>query len=518
MNKKYVLPACEMQAADRVTIEEVGICQDVLMERAALAVVSRVLHYKPEYVLCVCGIGNNGGDALAVARILLMQGIRADVFLCGAVEKQKLSVKKQYDIFVKVGGKTITTLDFTEYDMIVDGIFGVGLTRNVEGEFAEAVGAINNAFDSGIRVIAADIPSGIHTDTGAVMGTAVKATETVAFAYYKPGHLLYPGAEYCGKVLVGDIGINTQFVSGMHANYFTADADSRIILKERPRNGNKGTFGRVLVIAGSASMYGACYLSALAALRTGAGLVNVFTHEMNRTAIQTMLPEAILHTYYADTGGMLYMGCTNESAEPSKEIKDELCKLVNASDCIVIGPGLSTDDTACFLTKYVLKHCDKTIVADADALNCIAKENDLKELLKLQKKGNVIITPHPGELSRLTGKTIAELKKDYIETVKSFAREYGCIVVGKDAGTLVSDGEYVYINQTGNCGMATAGSGDVLSGIIGALCAQKEAPFDAAWKGVFLHGKAGDKALERSNAYSLIAGDIAGALAEVIKE
>ena len=518
MNKKYVLTAGEMQTADKTTIEDLGICQEVLMERAALAVVSRVLHYKPNRVLCVCGIGNNGGDALAVARILLMQGIRADVFLCGVVEKQKPSVRKQYDIFVKVGGKTITILDFSEYDMIVDGIFGVGLTRNVEGVFAEAADAMNAASTLGAKVIAADIPSGIHTDTGAVMGTAMKATETVAFAYYKPGHLLYPGAEYCGKVFVEDIGIDTQYVSELQVKNFTAEIDSRIILKERARNGNKGTFGRVLVIAGSSSMYGACYLSALAALRTGAGLADVFTHEMNRTAIQTMLPEAILHTYYANADGTLHVGYTNEITERTNEIKIELCKLIEASDCVIIGPGLSTDDTACFLVKQVLKHCNKRIVADADALNCIAKENDLKELLKMQNKGNVIITPHPGELSRLTGKNVAELKNDYIETVRSFAREYGCIVVGKDAGTVVSDGENVYINQNGNCGMATAGSGDVLSGIIGALCAQKEAPFDAAWKGVFLHGKAGDKALECSNTYSFIAGDIANALAEVIEE
>lgn len=501
MYKRYVLSAGDMQAADNATIEKVGIGQDVLMERAALAVVSCVKQYKPKRVLCVCGTGNNGGDAIAVARILLMQGVQAEVFLCGNIEKCKPAARKQYEIFQKVSGKTMSAMDFAEYDMIVDGIFGVGLTRSVEGQYAKAVCAINQAKETGARVIAVDIPTGIHTDTGAVMGVAVKADQTVAFAYYKPGHLLYPGAEYCGEIKVEEIGISNSFISKdkTPAIFTVAKKETDIALPKRPRNGNKGTFGRVLVIAGSASMYGACYLSALSALRMGAGLVDIYTHEINRTAVQTMLPEVILHTY-SDVG-------INET---------ELCKLIEASDCVVMGPGLSTDETAVSIVKTVLNHCHTTIVADADALNCIAQDKGLLYNLKRFPDRDVIITPHPGELSRLTGKSVPELKSDYMEIVKSFAKEHGVVVVGKDAGTVVSDGENVYLNQTGNSGMATAGSGDVLSGIIGALCAQKEDAFDAAWKGVYLHGKAGDSTMENSNAYSIIAGDIANALADII--
>ncbi len=501
MYKKYVLNAGDMQSADNATIERIGIGQEVLMERAALVVVSCVKRYNPKRVLCVCGIGNNGGDALAVARILMMQGIQAEVFLCGKIEKCKPAVLKQYEIFQKVGGKTMSAIDFAEYDMIVDGIFGVGLTRLVEGQYAEAVCAINQAKENGAKVIAVDIPSGIHTDTGAVMGVAVKADQTVAFAYYKPGHLLYPGAEYCGKIKVKEIGISYKFAELAHEpEIFTLDKDEdEIFLPQRARNGNKGTFGKVLVIAGSASMYGACYLSALSALRTGVGLVDIYTHEINRTAVQTMLPEAILHTY-------------SDAGMDEKIVR----QLMEASDSVVIGPGLSTDENAVALVKTVLQYCSKTIVMDADALNCIAQEKELLYGLKQFTERKVIMTPHPGELSRLTGKTVSELKLDYMETVKSFATEYGIIVVGKDAGTVVSDGEWVYLNQTGNSGMATAGSGDVLSGIIGALCAQKEDAFAAAWKGVYLHGKAGDYVLENSNAYSVIAGDIANALANII--
>ena len=512
MNKKYILDACNMQAADRATIEQIGISQDVLMERAALAIVSCVQKYNPKRVLCVCGVGNNGGDALAVARILLMKGTNADIFMCADLDKCKPSVKKQYDIFVKVGGKTITTLDFTEYDIIVDGIFGVGLTRNLEGVYAETVSAIRNAADAGSKVISVDLPSGIHTDTGEIMGCAVNATETVAFAYYKPGHLLYPGAEYCGNVTVEDIGIDYCYVRDKGFNTFTIDKIDDIELPKRQRNGNKGTFGRVLVIAGSESMYGACYLSALAAFRMGAGLVDIFTHEINRLAIQTMLPEAILHTYTDE-----YSNVQEGEGDDFAKIHGKLCKLIRNSDCVIIGPGLSANHTAIRLVKTVLETCDKTIVADADALNCISSNEELQNLLYEHNQSDIILTPHPGELSRLTGKSVTELKSDYVTSVKTFAKESRCVVVGKDAGTVVSDGEYTYMNQTGNSGMATAGAGDVLSGIIGALCAQNESAFEAAWKGVFLHGKAGDKALSKSNTYSLMAGDIANALAEVIE-
>lgn len=501
MNRKYILPAAIMQQADNATIEQVGIGQDVLMERAALAVVSRVKSYNPQKVLCVCGTGNNGGDALAVARILLVQGVKADVYLCGKPEKYKPAVVKQYDIFQKVGGRTITTNDFTEYDIIVDGIFGIGLERKVEGAYADVIAHINQADKDKTKIIAVDIPSGIHTDTGAVMGCAVKADETVAFAYYKPGHLVYPGAEYCGKVKVEEIGISHCFIENNYkADTFTIEKDILPDLPKRPHNGNKGTFGRVLVVAGSSAMYGACYLSALAGLRMGVGLVDIFTHEINRTAVQTMLPEAILHTYEDDNVDL-----------------NKLKELMERADCVVIGPGLSTSDVAVNLVEAVLKHCTKPVVADADALNCIAMHKELLQVIKDSNK-NVIVTPHPAELSRLTGKSISELKADYINSVKSFAKEYGLTVVGKDAGTVVSNGEYTYINQTGNSGMATAGSGDVLSGIIGALCAQKENAFDSAWKGVCLHGKAGDLAMGQMNSYSLIARDIANALADIIKE
>lgn len=510
MNRKTVLSAARMQAVDQATIEQIGIAQDVLMERAALAVVSHVVKHHPKRILCVCGTGNNGGDAIAIARILIMQGMDAEIYLCGDESKSKNSVRKQLDIFIKVGGKTRTDMNFAEYDMIVDGIFGVGLSRHVEGTCREVIEAVNYAKMQGSVVISVDIPSGIHTDTGAVMGTAVKADKTISFAYYKPGHLLYPGAEYCGNVLVEDIGINLDAVNSvMHnvvsimsnahtltdTNIFTLDRNAPFKLPHRTRNGNKGTFGRVLVIAGSSTMYGACYLSALAVLRSGAGLVDIYSHEVNRATIQSKLPEGIFHSY-----------------------EDDLTKLIKNVDCVVIGPGLSTDDSAVSLVKTVLENCDKPIVADADALNCIAGNSALAELLKVHHQSDVILTPHPGELSRLTGASVSELKSDYITAVKKLALEFGCVVVGKDAGTVVSDGKTVYLNQTGNSGMATAGSGDVLSGIIGAFCAQGESAFDAAWKGVYLHGKAGDTAAEHSNAYSLLAGDIADALKEVITE
>ncbi len=500
MKEMYVLDAAHMRRADEGTIEELGIGQAVLMERAALAVVDAVLKHEPANVLCVCGGGNNGGDALTVARMLTMQGIKADVYLCAEPKKQKDSVKKQYEIFCKIGGRTVTAMNFSEYDMIVDGIFGVGLDREVTGSYAEVMEAINVAAQGGSKVIAVDIPSGIHTDTGAVMGVAVKADETVTFAYYKPSHLLYPGAEYCGKVKVCDIGICADFFyTKEQLDTFTVSAREMISLPKRKRDGNKGTFGRVLVIAGSHEMYGACYLSALAAFRMGAGLVDIYTHEINRRILQEKLPEVIIHTY-----------------EDAGVDTDLLCKLINNASCVIIGPGLSTDEKAVSLVSAVMQNCGKTIVADADALNCIAMDRTLLNTQKHFPEREFIITPHPGELSRLTGKCVAELKENYAEVIKAFAKENRLIVVGKDAGTVVSDGKQTYFNQTGNDGMATAGSGDVLSGIIGALCAGGIKGFEAAWKGVFLHGRAGDVAVETLNTHSLMASDIANALKEIL--
>lgn len=498
MNKLCVLDADTMRKADEGTIEELGIGQEVLMERAALAVVKHIRKEQARRILCVCGTGNNGGDAVAVARILCMQGMQADVYMCGNPDKYKPAVKKQLEIFRKINGRTVTDRNFTEYDMIVDGIFGIGTERFVEGEYAQVINAVNEAHERGTIVISVDIPSGIHTDTGRILSTAVKADQTVTFAYYKPGHLLYPGAEYCGKTMVEDIGISYQYFLDAN-NTFTVGKKEKIDLPKRRRDGNKGTFGRVLVIAGSKSMYGACYLSALATLRMGVGLVDIYTHEVNRAAIQTMLPEAILHVY-GDDGF-------------DKEILNELIK---QADCVLMGPGISVDDIAMETVRFVLENCEKSLIVDADALNCIAKNKDLLYNQNRFANREIIITPHPGELSRLTGESIAQLKENYIHIIEAFAKQYRLIVVGKDAGTVVSDGCNVYLNQTGNEGMATAGSGDVLSGIIAGLCAQGEAGFDAAWKGVYLHGRAGDYALEQSNSYSLIAGDIANALTQII--
>ena len=504
MNKMYVLNSADMMMADECTIEKLGIDQAVLMERAALAVVECVHKYNPKKVLCVCGNGNNGGDAVAVARILKMQGIAADVFMCGEPEKWKDSVTKQYDIFKKVEGRTVTDMAFEEYDIIVDGILGVSTNpRNLEGKYEEIVYKINDAGKKGAKIISVDIPTGVHPDKGIILNVAVEADETVAFAYYKPGHLLYPGASCCGKVTVADIGIRYEFVCDKrNLKQFTLPRNEcSVSLPKRRRDGNKGTFGRVLIIAGSSSMYGACYLSALAAFRMGVGLVDIFTHECNREILHQNLPEAILHTYADD-----------------KVDVDELCKLMKRADAVLIGPGLSTDDTAHKLVEIVLKHCDKKLVVDADALNCIAAKPEYFQYMDRPDRPDVIFTPHPGELSRLLDKTVAELQADYIEVVKKYASDHFITVVAKGAGTVVSDGVYVYINQTGNDGMATAGSGDVLSGIVVALCVNNNSEFEAARKGVFLHGKAGDFAAHNMGNVSLMASDIIEALPGILKE
>lgn len=490
---KYVLSSREMKQWDSATIQEKGIPSLVLMERAALAVVLEVKKLlekegqgkgsKPR-VLILCGSGNNGGDGFAAARLLLLDGIHTEVWFVGKESSLTEETVLQKKIYENYGGIFCRNPKPDEYTVIVDALLGIGLSRPVTGNYEEAICLVNG---SGRPVVAVDLPSGISADTGEVLGCALRATVTVCFAYPKIGALLYPGAEFCGALQVKDIGIYCEA-----GNTFTYEKKDLARLPGRSPRANKGTYGKVLIIGGGENMAGAAILAAKAACRTGCGLVQILAAENNRLPIQTGLPEAVFASW-------------------KQEQALERC--LPWADAVGIGPGLGTSLEARELLKKVLLLWKGPLLVDADGLNILS---ECPEYL-LNTEAKVIVTPHPGEMARLQKSGVKEILENLLKMAGSYAAYYHLVCVLKDARTVVSDGKKQFINTSGNEGMATGGSGDVLSGIITSLLAQgMKNPFEAACLGVYLHGLAGDAAKDRIGSRSMIAGDIVNGISEVL--
>ncbi len=486
---EYVLTADEMRTIDNKTSLEFGIDAFTLMERAALETAKII---KEEFGLCkvsiFSGSGNNGGDGIALARILWEMGYVPKLYvLCDVNHLSKLTAK-QLEIISKYPIEVEYKLpEVILSDLCVDALFGIGLNREIEGRYKDAINLINA---SDAKKIAMDIPSGINADNGQVMGCTINCDITVTFGAKKVGQILYPGREFCGKLICVPIGIPVSLFDGFAFNIFNNEEE---ILPKRDPKGNKGTFGKVLLIAGSCNMGGACIMSGKAVLHLGAGMLKIYTDIHNRDLILQTLPEAMVDTYTEDF--------------------ENLAAAIEWCDCIAIGPGLSISDISKQLVKKTFKLANKPIVIDADALNIISMDKTL--LLDLKEKlVPVIVTPHLGEFSRLTDLSIKEIKSDLINVCKNFARDYNVTLACKDACTIVTDGKRVFLNTSGNDGMATAGSGDVLTGIIAALFTQINSSFEAASKGVFIHGRAGDIAKENTSAYYMIADDIIKALSK----
>lgn len=528
---RYVLDAASMKNVDSYSINTLGIPSVVLMERAALSVTeaieSKVKGNIHTDIICVCGRGNNGADGLAVARQLYLKGYNVDVYIINSHASTK-EFDIQLNIIKNLGIECINSPDFSKYGVIVDALFGNGLSRELAGEARIVVDTINkcstsvrsqytqNSDNNGNRlVVAVDIPSGISASTGVVMGSAVNADITVTFGFEKIGHILYPAASYCGKIIRKDIGF-AQYPD-MTRDIFTYDySDISDMLPLRKPDGNKGTFGKALVIAGSRLYGGAAVLSSRAAARIGAGLVRALTHISNRTAVITGNMECIVDTYDTD----------EECGDFVKNTETLVDKCICWADVVCIGPGLSMEESAVKLVRSVSAKKNIKKLYDADALNIIAQYkielDGSNDDVDYEAGGNscnasykddmsdknVVVTPHIGEMSRLTGLDIAVIKNNPIDTARTYSREHNCVCVLKDARTIVSDGERVYINMSGNDGMATGGSGDVLSGIITGLMAQGLTTFEASALGVYIHGCAGDEAALSNGKYSMVAGDI----------
>lgn len=502
---RYLVSGTQMKEIDAHAIQTIGIPSMVLMERAALAVadaVEKACDFQKEKVrkrrvLIFCGTGNNGADGAAIARILHLRGFYVTVLTVGDEEHRTEEMQQQLSIDEKLG---ISVEEFSDFlpgsgGVVIDALFGVGLSRDVTGEYLEAVRMIERI--SPRLTVSVDLPSGIHSDTGKVMGAAVKADLTVTFGFEKLGTVLYPGREYSGLVTVADIGFPA-YCGDWKPRFYTYEKSDLSLIPGRKKYSHKGMYGKVLIAAGSKGMCGAAYLSALAAYRTGAGLVKILTVEENVNVLQTLLPEAIISSYSPDL----------EEREPEnfKALVEREC---DWAGIIVLGPGLGHGRHVAKLLEYVLLSAYVPIILDADGLNTVAEYPYLADYFT----ENVIVTPHLGEMSRLTGKDIEDIRDSLVETAAGYALKYGITCVLKDAVSVVAEKNgNIYINTSGNASMSKAGSGDVLTGIIAGLLALSFEEDGAAAMGVYLHGVAGIVASESTGEHSLLARDIAEAV------
>lgn len=493
---RYLPDGIQMKEADRHTIEDIGIPSIVLMERAALEAVDAMEKngIDTTKALVVCGGGNNGGDGFAAARILTERGRKADVLFVGKKTSMSEECRIQMQIAENMGLAVFTDFPEEEYTVIIDAVFGVGLSREINGHLREIIDLMNRA---GGHKAAIDIPSGVCAKSGRILGTAFRADITVGIACTKLGCELYPGKNMAGKNIAVPIGIDPEYFCEKKDVIYTYDrSDLPGLLPERKEDSHKGSFGKVLMITGSYGMAGASCLAAGAAYAAGAGLVRIYTPEANREIVQQLLPEAVLTCYEKYDG-------------------EELDKLLDWADVVCIGCGLGTDQTAEKLLEHTIKNVKVPCVADADGINLLGRKKEL-----LEYAGNsLILTPHILEMSRLTGYPAEKIKDDRVEVLKKFTEKYPAVCVLKDSRTIAAcRGEHPFINLAGNSAMAKAGSGDVLAGVITGLLAQKLPAFESAALGVYIHACGGDACRKRMGSYSVLARDLIAGIKECIKQ
>lgn len=480
--------AAQMKAADQYTIQKLGVPSLELMEHAAQACVQVLEDEKVDlsHVCVVCGSGNNGGDGFAIARILQNNRYSVETFCVGNPEHYTEETQEQMHRLQECGGKiTYGMPQEDSYSVVIDAVFGVGLSRKVEGRYRQVIEQMNRMRGTKFAV---DIPSGLSATTGCILGCAFKADYTVTFQLKKIGLELSQGRTMAGRVIVPDIGISTDSICEDQEIVRTAGKDIyRKMLPDRPEDSNKGTYGRLLVIAGNKGMAGAAYLNAHAAYMTGAGLVRIYTSSDNREILQTLLPEAIITTY-------------------EEYNKEELLSLLTWADSVCIGSGLGMSRLSEKILKTVIEYVKVPCLIDADGLNLLAEN---KNYLNQMAERRFVITPHMKEMSRLTGTPVEKLKADRIQILKDFISRYRITCVLKDSRTLIASEEKgIRMNLTGNSAMAKAGSGDVLAGVISGWMVQGKEAEDAAELGTYIHGLSGDLAKFEKGVYSVMARDL----------
>ncbi len=488
----------QMRSLDRYATEKLAIPEEILMENAGEAsyfVIMDEFGVAYKKFVIICGIGNNGGDGFVIARKIHSNGGDVKVFILGDVNKYKGAAKKNFDIIsgLQIEIRHVESVDSIKSDVlhcnaIVDAIFGTGLTRDVEGLYRDVIRLINK---SGKKVFSVDIPSGINGDTGEIMGSAVKANYTVTFGLPKIGNMLFPGHEHCGKLYVSHISFPPSLYN---QDSIKVEINNYIKLPPKNRIAHKGDFGEVLFIAGALSYFGAPYFSALSFLKAGGGY--------SRLAAPISLTPFI-----ANKGSEIVFIPQKEtdSGSISLENKDALLELSEKMDMVVIGPGLSLNEETQQLTRELVKKIEKPLLIDGDGITAVSK--DLVTLK--QRKAPTLLTPHMGEMSRITKMSVSDLYKNKIDILQSTSKELNSIIVLKGAHSLIGyPDEKVYINMSGNPGMASAGSGDILTGTIAAMFGLGLSIEDAVRKGVFIHGFSGDLAAKDLGEDGITAQDI----------
>jgi ADP-dependent NAD(P)H-hydrate dehydratase / NAD(P)H-hydrate epimerase len=504
-----IVTAAQMQSLDRRTITQAGIPGTTLMSAAGEGIVDAVARtygaFKGKRVTILCGKGNNGGDGFVVGRLLRRHQADVRVFLIAGLKDLTGDARIMYRRFVGSARSTSVTVSPPDErlrsrlgcsDLVVDALLGTGLSSPVSGAYAATIHTLNEmSSDHGFPVVAVDLPSGIHADTGEALGTAVRATLTVTLGLPKLGLYVNQGIDHAGRIAVADIGIPPAYVEAVDSRVsLMTRAHVRHVLPRRPQTAHKGTYGHAAVIAGAVGKTGAAAMVAKAALRVGTGLVTVATPSSANRMLEPKLLEAMTAPMpETDAATLAFAGL------------ERLVAFVHDRSAAAVGPGLTTHPDTVRLVQELVQRVDKPCVVDADGLNALSARPDILSACKVA----LILTPHPGEMARLERTTAQIVNANRIETATRFAETHRVIVVLKGARTVVArpDG-FAAICPTGNPGMATAGTGDVLTGMIVGLLAQRLSPWDAAYAATYLHGLAGDVAAGEIGEVGMTAGDV----------
>lgn len=495
----------QMRQIDMEAEKTAGIPSIVLMENAALGCISELCTENTESIGIFCGKGNNAGDGFAIARHLAMQGRNVTVYLvCGETFSGDCLVN--YQIICHMGLEIILlTADkplesyVRAHDIIIDAIFGTGVRGTITGLAAEIIQIINLRAK---YVLSVDVPSGINSNTGEICGVCIRADKTVTFAAYKLGMLLFPASGYTGEVVVKNISIPEYIIERQNIDINVMDRDTAQKLRpQRTPNSHKGDYGKILVIAGSIGMTGAAYLSAQAALTCGSGIVTLAIPQSLNSILEQKLTE------------VMTLPLADENGHFAKDCVMQLCPVLNTYDAVLFGPGIGRGESIVSILSAVLREAQVPVIIDADGLYALAKNKDMLRNCSC----SVTITPHSGEMARLAQISTEQTEQSRLDISRAFAEQYGVTVVLKGHHTVVTGcGGKQYINITGNSGMATAGSGDVLGGIIASLNGRKMEEVSAAALGVYLHGLAGDIAAQAVGEDCLTAQMLIDCLPEAI--
>ena len=501
----------QMQGIDRKAIDGLGIPGLELMENAGQSTYEMIVEYygpmEGNRIAVVCGKGNNGGDGHVVARYLKEDGAHVEIFLLCKKDAPKGDAEANLKKAIKLGIPVHEITDQNNFYvpddalLIVDAIFGTGFSGDIKAPYNEIIRKIN---ESDIPVVAVDAPSGLDGETGKVSSPTVKADLTVTFGLPKIGQVFYPGKSYCGSLEIVDIG----FPAGLDDDINTYLIDSNEaagLLPDRSPDSHKGDYGKLFVLAGSTGMTGAAAMASLSALRCGTGLVILGCPSSLNDVLENKLTEVMTKPL----PDVRKRGCL--ALRGMGEIRQQ----IEWADAVAIGPGIGTHHETVELIQRLTKQVEKPMVIDADGLNAIAKNRDLLK----QHKGPLVISPHPGEFFRLSGVEISEIINNRIQLASSFGEKYNLTIILKGAPSIIAESSgKVYINYSGNEGMATAGSGDVLTGLIGGFLAQGLISTDSAVLATYLHGLAGDFAADEIGSRGMIAGDILRRIPDALLE